>query len=367
MGLAISAVATWVHPNPFSDGVDGPAWLVVVYPFLLSLPLAWRRQSPLVAFLAVMAAVVLQAVITSDSTEGVQNMYCAGVAVYSAGRYCDRRRAALALLVGVLAYAIYAVEDKNIRSGDHGQLWSGSFFGVAFVATWLVGVYVRNRTEEKAAAERTERLERAAERAVFDERARLARELHDVVSHNLSVMVVQAAGARAAGGPSEATLEKIERSGRASLVEMRRLLGVLRQDGGDSSLAPQPGIHSLPDLVDQVRTAGLDVDLRIEGSASDLAPAVDLSVYRIVQESLTNALKHSGTHRATVVVDGTPTTVTVEVTDEGPATSNGDGAGHGLVGMRERVAMFGGELEAGTLPNGGFHVRARMPLDRADA
>ena len=176
VGLAISVVATWVHPNPFSDGVDGPAWLVVVYPFLLSLPLAWRRQSPLVAFLAVMAAVVLQAVITSDSTEGVQNMYCAGVAVYSAGRYCDRRRAALALLVGVLAYAIYAVEDKNIRSGDHGQLWSGSFFGVAFVATWLVGVYVRNRAEEKAAAERTERLERAAERAVVDERARLARE-----------------------------------------------------------------------------------------------------------------------------------------------------------------------------------------------
>ncbi len=353
VGLAISAVAAWAaHPNPVTDGVAGPAWLIAVYPFLLSLPLAWRRRLPFISFLVVMGAVTLQAVLTSDSTEGLQNLYCAGVAMYSAGRYCDRRRASLALAVGVLAYAIYAVEDENIRSGDHGQLWSGSFFGVAFIATWLVGVIVRNRSEERTAVERTERLEHAAEQAVVDERARLARELHDVVSHNLSVMVVQAAGARAAGGPNDATLEKIERSGRASLVEMRRLLGVLRQDGGDSSLAPQPGIHSLPDLVEQVRTAGLDVDLHIDGSTTGLAPAVDLSVYRIVQESLTNTMKHSGTPRATVVVCGTARSVTVEVTDDGPATGNGDGSGHGLVGMRERVMTFGGELRRANVPEG---------------
>jgi signal transduction histidine kinase len=367
VGLALTTVATWVHPNPLTDDVAGPGWLMAVYPFLLSLPLAWRRQAPLAAFLVVMGAAVLQSVLTGNSTEGVQNLYCAGIAMYSAGRYCQRRRAAVALAVGMLAYAVYAMEDTNIRSGDHGQLWSGAFFAVAFIGTWLVGVIVRSRTEERVAALRAEGLERAAEQAVVDERARLARELHDVVSHNLSVMVVQAAGARASGGPSEATLEKIERSGRASLVEMRRLLGVLRQDGGDSSLAPQPGVHSLPDLVAQVRTAGLDVDLRVEGRSGDLTPAVDLSVYRIVQESLTNILKHSGTRRATVVVTGTPTSVTVEVVDDGPASSNGDGSGHGLVGMRERVAMFGGELETGSLPGGGFHVRAQMPLDRADA
>ncbi len=367
VGLVGSAVATWVHPNLLSDGVAGPTWLLVVYPFALACPLAWRRQAPLVSFLVVMATVVAQAVVSGSSVEGLHNIYCPGLAMYSAARYSDRRRGLVALAVGVGAYAIYAGEDANIRSGDHGQLWSGAFFAVAFIGTWLVGVIVRHRAEEHATAEHTESLERAAEQAVADERARLARELHDVVSHNLSVMVVQAAGARASGGPTDDALEKIEKSGRASLVEMRRLLGVLRQGGGDSSLAPQPGVHSLPDLVASVREAGLDVDLRLGGDPAGFVPAVDLSVYRIVQESLTNTLKHSRARRATVVVSATSTAVTVEVIDDGPASGDGDGSGHGLVGMRERVTMFGGELAAGSTPSGGFHVRARMPLDRTDA
>ena len=366
-GVALAAVPAWLPPNPVGDPVAGPPWLLVVYPFLLGGPLAWRRRVPLLAFGVVMATVIAQSALSANSAEGLQNMYCAGVAMYAAARYSDRRRALVALAIGVLAYAIFSLGVQNIRAGVHGDLWAGAFFGVAFIATWLVGVLVRNRSEQQLADKRAAALEHAAESAVADERARLARELHDVVSHQLSVMVVQAAGARAAGGPSDAALEKIETSGRASLVEMRRLLGVLRQDGGDSSLAPRPGIHLLPDLVDQVRAAGLDVELRIEGRSTGLPPAVDLSVYRIVQESLTNTLRHSGTRRATVAVNGTATAVTVEVTDDGPAASNGDGAGHGLIGMRERVTMFGGELETGPLPEGGFHVRARMPLDRADA
>jgi signal transduction histidine kinase len=367
VGVTIAAVPAWVNPNPLGDPVAGPTWLLAVYPFLLGGPLAWRRSSPLPAFLVVMATISAQGVLTGDSVEGVQNIYCAGVSMYAVARHSDRRRALVALIAGILAYSVYSLENRDIRAAAQGDLWAGAFFGVAFVATWLLGVIIRNRAEEKAAAERAESLERAAEQAVVDERARLARELHDVVSHQLSVMVVQAAGARAAGGPSDDTLAKIERSGRASLVEMRRLLGVLRQDGGDSSLAPQPGIASLPDLVDQVRTAGLEVDLRIEGRTSGLASAVDLSVYRIVQESLTNTLKHSSARRATVVVDRTATAVTVEVTDDGPDSNKGDDAGHGLIGMRERVTMFGGELETGSSPGGGFHVRAHLPLDGADA
>ena len=270
VGLAISAVAAWAaHPNPVTDGVAGPAWLIAVYPFLLSLPLAWRRRLPFISFLVVMGAVTLQAVLTSDSTEGLQNLYCAGVAMYSAGRYCDRRRASLALAVGVLAYAIYAVEDENIRSGDHGQLWSGSFFGVAFIATWLVGVFVRNRRDAKAAEVREGRGRARAAQAVIDERARLARELHDIVSHNLSVVVVQAAGARARGGlrprgaredRDAAAAKPSSRCAGCSACCARRS----RRPRGRN-----PGIGDLGRAGRQVRAAGMPVDSLSTASTRD--------------------------------------------------------------------------------------------------
>jgi signal transduction histidine kinase len=224
---------------------------------------------------------------------------------------------------------------------------------------------VRERRERATATARAAAAELESERATAQERVRLARELHDIVAHNLSVVVVQAAGARAQGGADPAALEKIERSGRESLVEMRRLLGVLRSDSTVST-EPQPGIGSLETLADQVRDAGVEVDLRVEGSADDVPAGVDLSAYRIVQESLTNVLKHAGPARVRVDVRCTPGAVDIEVVDDGRGCAPADAttSGHGLLGMRERVALFGGQLQAAAEPSGGFRVSARLPLGR---
>jgi signal transduction histidine kinase len=229
-------------------------------------------------------------------------------------------------------------------------------------------VFVRSRREAVAQAARTAAAERQAERAVADERARMARELHDIVSHNLSVVVLQAAGAQAAGGTDTGpTLQKIERSGRQALVEMRRLLGVLRQPDEPAAgpeLSPQPGLAELAALAEGVRAAGLPVVLVIDGDPDGLPAAVDISAYRIVQEALTNVLKHAGRASAQVSVRCGADEVFIEVTDDGagPQPAGPAGGGHGLAGMRERVALFGGELAAGPEPGGGFAVRARLPL-----
>jgi signal transduction histidine kinase len=292
-------------------------------------------------------------------------MFCLGVGVYAVAAYCDRRRAAAGLAIGIAGDAAYSLNNHDIRGGSEANLWAGSFFGLALLTIWLVGVFVRNRRQETMAAERTTSLERLAREAVSDERARLARELHDVISHNLSVMVVQAAGARASGGANPKALENIENSGRQSLIEMRRLLGVLRQDSDNPALAPQPGIGALEDLIDQVRATGVPVDLSIEGEVGDIPSAVDLSIYRIVQESLTNVIKHAGRPAtASVRVQSTREAVTIDVADDGRRVASTSGVGHGLIGMKERVAMFGGELLVGPAVGGGFSVHARLPLDR---
>ncbi len=228
-------------------------------------------------------------------------------------------------------------------------------------------MFVRGRREAVAQAARTAAAERQAERAVADERARMARELHDIVSHNLSVVVLQAAGAQAAGSSDTGpTLEKIERSGRQALVEMRRLLGVLRQPDEPAArpeLSPQPGVAELAALVEGVRAAGLPVVLVIDGDPGRLPAAVDISAYRIVQEALTNVLKHAGQASAQVSVRCGADEVLIEVTDDGAGPqAAGPARGHGLAGMRERVALFGGELVVGPRPDGGFGVRTRLPL-----
>ena len=189
-------------------------------------------------------------------------------------------------------------------------------------------------------------MQRQAEQATAAERARIARELHDIVAHHLSVIVLQAAGARASGKPAEATLEKIENSARQALGETRRLLGVVRDPAGEAGLAPQPGIGELDALAASVRAAGLPVNLVISGDPAALPATVEVSVYRIVQEALTNVLKHAGPARADVTIGCAQETVTIEVTDNGTAEPAplATGGGHGLAGMRERAAVFGGEL-----------------------
>jgi signal transduction histidine kinase len=232
------------------------------------------------------------------------------------------------------------------------------------LAFWLAGVLVRARRQAASLAARSAALQRQAEQATAAERARIARELHDIIAHHLSVIVLQAAGTRASGKPAGAALEKIENSARQALDETSCLLNVLRDPDEEAGLAPQPGTGELDALAAAVRAAGLPVNLVIDGDLAALPAVVDVSVYRIVQEALTNVLKHAGPARAEVTIGYAEDTVTIEVTDNGTGQhGNGSpGGGHGLAGMRERAAVFGGVLAAGSRPGGGFAVRARLPL-----
>jgi signal transduction histidine kinase len=244
-----------------------------------------------------------------------------------------------------------------------------------FMAAALVAGVALQRRELLATllGERAERAERERElrarEAVADERGRIARELHDVVAHDVSVMVVQAQGAARVleGGQPEVrqALAAIEVTGREAIDEMRRLLGFLRRGDDELALAPQPSLGELDALVAGVREAGLPVELEVIGEAVALPPGVDLSAYRIVQEALTNALKHAGPARARVVVRYEAEAVELEVSDDGPGVPASNGTGHGLVGMRERVALYGGDLEAGERGEGGWALRARLPLGTA--
>jgi signal transduction histidine kinase len=258
----------------------------------------------------------------------------------------------------------------NPRTLLGGQVQGGTgYLAGEIVVFWLAGVFVRARRQAVALAEHNEALTRQAEQAVTAERARIARELHDIVAHHLSVVVLQAAGARASGRPADRALEKIEHSGRQALTEMRRLLGMLREPDEEPALAPQPGLGELPALAESVRAAGLPVRLVVNGDGAALPAAVDVSAYRIVQEALTNVLKHAGSAHAEVSIGYVDDSVTIEVTDDGPGLEATDlvwaeeaQGGRGLTGMRERVALFGGDLRAGPRPDGGFAVRARLPV-----
>jgi signal transduction histidine kinase len=247
------------------------------------------------------------------------------------------------------------------------------FTWVPALAMVLVRGAVRGRElRADALAARAELLEREhelrAHAAVAEERARIARELHDLVAHNVSVMVVQAGAERHALGSDQAStrevLASIEQAGRQALVEARRLLGMLRRKDDASELEPQPSVDHIDVLVEQIERAGLPVTLAVEGEQAPLPAGVDLCAYRIVQEGLTNALKHAGPAHAEVVLRYAPRALDVEVRDDGrgPARANGDGAGHGLIGMRERVALYGGALQTGARDGGGFAIHAHLPL-----
>jgi signal transduction histidine kinase len=243
------------------------------------------------------------------------------------------------------------------------------FTGIPLVAMVIARRAVRDRQlRAEALAARAELAEIRAHEAVAEERARIARELHDLVAHNVSMMVVQAGAERHTLPEDQAstreTLSSIEQAGRQALAEARRLLGVLRPDGQPERLEPQPSIEGIASLVEQVQRAGQPVTLAIEGERVPLPAGLDLCAYRIVQEALTNALKHAGGAQAQVRVRYAPRALEVEVRDNGHGTTqtNGLGTGHGLIGMRERVALYGGQLTAGPRQGGGFEVNARLPL-----
>ena len=318
--------------------------------------LAARRRMPLSVLAVVAAATGVYAVAGYRGNLSVPF----AVAVYTAASRRERREVVtIALPIAVAAALAISISDPQTHN------WVDDLLAVATSAgiPLLIGRIMFNR-RRRIDQER----EQAAIDAVAAERARMARELHDVVAHAMSVMVVQAGAARTtlATDPAaaEEAIRRIEETGRSALGEMRRLVALLRPEPGEGdALAPQPSLARIDELLEGVRRAGLPVEVVVEGTPHDLASGVDLTAYRVVQESLTNALRHAGDAHARVVLRYAADALHVEVADDGvgPVT-NGDGGGHGLIGMRERVALLGGTLQAGARPGGGFLVRAELPL-----
>ncbi|MDF2752017.1 MAG: histidine kinase, dimerization and phosphoacceptor region [Gaiellaceae bacterium] len=246
-----------------------------------------------------------------------------------------------------------------------------TFITLRFIVAWIAGYALRERAEQAEAAEmRAVHAEReresAARVAVAEERARIARELHDIVAHAVSVMVLQVGAVRhklpEALGEDRDALKGVERAGRTALTEMRRLLAAMRRDGDEAELVPQPGLDSLESLLDEIGRAGLPVELHVDGKPFPLPRGVDLSAYRIVQEGLTNALKHAHASDADVTVRYRPDELEIEVRDNGDGNATSDGLGHGLIGVRERVKIYGGKMSAGATLEGGFVLNTRLPL-----
>jgi signal transduction histidine kinase len=367
-GAGLIAVAAWGSPRLIgSEAIAGPSWLLALLPLLLGVPLVLRRRAPLLMWTATWAGIALLGLLADNSVRGLAFMFVLFAAAYSLGAHASFRRAVAGLVLTVPVVAVISHRGELALAFSRGEQGGGPAVNLALlqlVAFWLAGVFVRARRQAVSLAARSAALQRQAEQAAAGERARIARELHDIVAHHLSVVVLQAAGARASGKPAGAALEKIENSARQALDETSRLLNVLRDPDEEAELAPQPAIGELDALAASVRAAGLPVNLVIDGDLAALPAVVDVSVYRIVQEALTNVLKHAGPARAEVTIGYAEDTVTIEVTDNGTGAP-GDGSpggGHGLAGMRERAAVFGGELAAGPRPGGGFAVRARLPL-----
>jgi signal transduction histidine kinase len=338
--LATAFVVLATLANRLGNGYDS---VLVGLAAAASAAVFFRRQSPRLVLGFLTAANV--AFTIADQPALVPALV---VAFYTVGELLPRRES---LRVAAAAFIVNAAVSPLHHHG------SAAFSNlVIFVGAWAIGSNVRTRRE---------RAEDRSRQAVADERARIARELHDMVTHTVSVMVVQAAAGNDVfderPDQARAALRAIEETGRRALGELRRLLDVVAEDDS-AGYEPQPGLRRLDDLVASVRATGLGVDLTVEGTPQPLSPALELSAFRIVQEALTNVLKHARASRASVQVRYTTDALELEVADDGVGADS-VASGRGLVGMRERVALFGGEVAAGARPGGGFAVRARMPLE----
>ncbi|MFC5678093.1 sensor histidine kinase [Aeromicrobium endophyticum] len=341
---------------------------------LLIAPLVLRRRAPVVSFTTICLLLLVQTVLVDTSRYGDVALL---FGLYAIASYGPTWAVWGGLGAGLLG-AVVATVDWLVGPND-ARTTTVSLVALATVvfASWLLGYLSRTRRAYVAALEdRAAQLERDADQqaqiATAAERARIAREMHDVVAHSLSVMVVQADGALYAARrrPEQAveTLRTISSTGRSSLAEMRKLLGLLRDDGtSGATLAPVPGAADLLELVEQLRASGLTISLDVDGDLQRVDPATGLTTYRIVQEALTNTLRHGGPDvRASVDVHVTGDSVRIRVDDDGRgSTVAADGQGHGIVGMRERIAVHAGKVEAGPRPGGGFRVAAVVPLEVA--
>jgi signal transduction histidine kinase len=356
----LTQVEVWTIKASYLDASRLP---IAVTTLVMSASLAWRRRAPIEMAVAISTAAVVQALVAPTSHPTSAPFVVWMVAAYSVGAHAPRRSAVAAGLVLIASLDLWAIVQHQ-----------GSelvFLTVILAGFWVVGRIVRSRNLLTAElAQRTHELEQEREErtrlAVAEERSRIARELHDIVAHTLGVIVVQAGAERLhlqEGSPMRDAFASIESSGREALEEMGRLLGMLRVDGEAGLLAPQPGLARLDPLLETIRATGLDVELLVEGEPRVLGPGADVSAYRIVQEALTNTVRHSGSKRARVLLRWEANALEIEVADDGvgptsPLTRNG----HGLLGIRERVALYGGVLVTGRSDLGGFLLSARLPV-----
>ena len=334
-----------------------------------TLPLLVRRRFAVIVFVTIVAAAWLQFELGGELG---QPFFAAIIGLYSVGAHAGRPETFLgpAAVVAMIAF----VDVPRLRDGDPVDEVVPAWFMLSGI--WAFGRWMRHRARDTLElAERAEAAERdlreQAEQAVAEERARIARELHDLVAHSMGVIVIQAQGAQraldAAPEQSRSALASIEEAGRTGMAEMRRLLALLVATEDEVGTAPQPSLEQVPDLVARVREAGLRVDLSVDGAVRALPAGVELAGYRVVQEAMTNALKHAEQSPVQVHISYETDHLDIEVRDRGPASepvarSTGAGGGHGLVGMRERVSLYGGTLSAGSRPEGGFVVHARLPI-----
>ena len=361
--LVISAVAfsTGREEALGADQNQPPGAIVAVLTLLATLPIAVRRRYPVEVF-----AVTLSAAIANDLIGDRFQFAGALVGLYTVATYVGRPKSIYALAAAALGAAATSVGDSGTGMAQFVAILA------VFAASWLLGDNIRTRRAYlRELEDRADSLEREREesirRAAADEQARIARELHDIITHNVSVMTVQAAAAgdvfETHPGRVREALDSIESTGREALTELRRLLGRVRPEDAGTNFAPQPGLARLDALLEQVRAAGLQVDLTVEGTPRELPIGLDLSAYRIVQEALTNILKHAQASKAAVRIRYEPDAIELEVVDDGHGPASDDAQrGQGIIGMRERAALVGGALRVGRAPGGGFAVDARIPL-----
>jgi signal transduction histidine kinase len=367
LDIAISAgVLGFGFAEILGDSGYTPAGVWIAAVLITAAALWFRRRYPLPVVVVVLVLVALTSQL--DPPQDPTYWFLAViVASHAVGAYPPLREAVIGLVLIFADFAVGAAIDGE-SIGDVAFMW------FLFGGIWGFGRVLERRTNEAARLEQhaavleQEREQRARE-AIAEERARIARELHDIVAHGVSTMVLQVGGVRRRLTPEQRAeldvLMNVEETGRRSLVEMHRMLGIMRQADNGSPLTPQPGLARLDDLADSMRAAGLPVEVSVEGERVELPSGLDLSAYRIIQEALTNTLKHAGPSHATVAVTYRRDALELDVADDGSGAANGNGngsGGHGLVGMRERVALFDGTLETGARPEGGYRVHARLPL-----
>jgi signal transduction histidine kinase len=376
--VSVTAIYDVIRTDDPSTHLPGTVATVLAM-LAVNLPLTWRRRFPFTVVMVVIGAYLVSSAIV-EVPEGAITVLAGSLAIYSAAAHGRRRfrTPVLALcLGGVLAEVVRQLFFAP-NSGDLKPLLQtfALVYNAGLLALpWVAGAAIRSLRESKReladrAAELQREREENARQAVFAERVRIARELHDVVAHHVSVMGVQAGAARSVmqRQPEKAAeaLSSIEASSRQAVLEMHRLLGFLRGAGETDELAPQPGLGQLGELVVQAEQGDLTVELSIEGDPRPLSSTLEVSAYRVIQEALTNSRKHSGGSRATVRVIYGPATLEVEVLDNGRTRADGSAGaegGQGLIGMRERASLHGGHLRAGPRPEGGFAVCATFPLN----